>query len=774
VKNILMLAAANVRKNKSQTATLLIFVLIAAMFLNIGLVLFLRVDSFFDERAEQNHTAHFTGIYQGAALSIEQGLRFMESYSGVAETEKINAIGGIGGWFSDGVRMASPFFLTRNDQTQKMNPLSLIGDYLPLTGDAIYIPYGMLLTSNYKIGDGFKLFLFGAELDFTVAGATEEIMFGSQTMTIYRFYIPDARFEELKEQFPDNGFTFLSARLENADNALFFQADYKKEVSSDGLLYDMSYDGVKSERTTIPTSIAIIITMFALILLIVSLIVIRFRIVNSIEEGMANIGSLKSIGYRNIQIVSGIILQFGITAFIGSAAGIALSQAVIPVIIGIFEPQLGLVWNQGFDVLLAAASLILVVAAMVFITFLTTRRIKNLHPLIALRGGLTTHSFKKNPLPLEKSRGGLDFLLAFKQLLRNKKQAVTIGVIVAAVSMMSIIGLTLNYSMNENRDSFAALVGGEAPDIQFILQQSGDSRAFRQRMSENPSVRKVFGYTMVETQILIDGEISINVTVAEDTSLIETQMMINGRYPRYNNEIALGVAASRLTGKQSGDTVTVKAGANQREYIITGIVQTVGGMITAEALRQIQPDYEFTEVSVYLREGVDVKKFIESVQAAEGNIFSDVIDMRELITATLDGMGGMFAAVAAGIGAVTVFVVILTLYMVIKTTVLRRKRELGIQKAIGFTTFQLMNQIALNMTPVILFGVITGAAAGYFLFNPMMGMMLGGMGIAKVDLPVPFGQMVVACAALVILAYGISMLIAGRIRKISAYSLVSE
>jgi len=106
--------------------------------------------------------------------------------------------------------------------------------------------------------------------------------------------------------------------------------------------------------------------------------------------------------------------------------------------------------------------------------------------------------------------------------------------------------------------------------------------------------------------------------------------------------------------------------------------------------------------------------------------------------------------------------------------ILRRRQELGIQKAIGFTTLQLMNQIALNMTPVIITGVIIGALAGYFGFNPMMMAFTAGMGVARLSLPVMLDQVVIVCIALIAVAYIVSMLIAVRIRKISAYTLVTE
>jgi putative ABC transport system permease protein len=293
---------------------------------------------------------------------------------------------------------------------------------------------------------------------------------------------------------------------------------------------------------------------------------------------------------------------------------------------------------------------------------------------------------------------------------------------------------------------------------------------------KHSDVRKVFG--LGYATFLVD-DIRIVSYVTEDASMFEGSILLRGRYPKHRNEIAIAAVVSRVAGKGVGDTVAVRFGDRKMDYIITGIVQYMNnggfnGLITDEALQQIQPDYIITEFAVYLNEGVDINAFIEEMWATHGSLIDTVLNTSEQVSAQLGSMGDVFGAVAVGIVAITALVVILTLYMVIKTAILRQRRELGIQKAVGFTTLQLMNQIALNMTPVILIGVILGAVAGYFGFNPMMIALMTGMGVVQVDLPVPFGQMIVVCIALVVLAYVVSMLIAVRIRKISAYALVSE
>ena len=779
MRKILMLVFAPIRKNKGQTINLLVFALLTAMLLNIGLVLLFGIDSFFDERAEASHAPHFYSIYYAGSDSATEGQRFMERDSRIAEVQNIQTIGGFGEFTIDDAKVMMFLILSRVSETQKMDRPAMIGPCLPLTGNRIYVPYDVFLSGSYDIGDDFTMFLSGHEMHFTVAGATEEIMHGSSMGMGYRLYIADEKYSELENMLSDNILTLLSARFHDIEDSVYFQSDYEKSISANGLIIHESYGGMKQTRLLVPTIVAVIIAAFAMVLLGVSLIVIRFRIMNGIEENMANIGIQKAVGYRNTQIIIANVMQYGLVALAGGVIGTILAGVLLPVIAKLFEAQIALVWNPGFEISMAGASVLLVLLTVTLISFLTSRRINRLHPLIALRGGFHTHNFKKNAFPLDTTRGALHFLLALKQIMQSKKQAFTIMIIIAAITMTAVVGISLNYSMNGGRDVFLRSMFDEVAmvDAGFLLKDGDEGERFRERLLAYPEIRKVLAY-QASGKILLVDEISTFTYVVEDFSQLESQMLIEGYYPEYDNEIALGLVTLKAIDKKIGDTVTLRTGDSKSEYIVTGIVQSLNsyvlGMLTTDGIQSVLPDFKYTDYLVYMEAGTDVKAIIENIQAKEGDIIETTMNMQDQMDTTFASMGAMFGAAAYGILAVTVIVVVLTLYMIIKTTVLKRKRELGIQKAVGFTTFMLMNQVALNMTPIILMGVLSGTVAGCFGFNPLLAVMLSGVGIAKAELPIPLGQIIAVGFILVVLAYAVSMLIAWRIRKISAYALVSE
>jgi len=271
---------------------------------------------------------------------------------------------------------------------------------------------------------------------------------------------------------------------------------------------------------------------------------------------------------------------------------------------------------------------------------------------------------------------------------------------------------------------------------------------------------------------------TIAADVVEDNTVIRGTALVAGRFPLHDNEIALGTVVMRETGKGIGDWVTVRGGGNEFEFLITGQTQSVnaGGMvgnITGEGISRMM-DMPFQGFAIFLEEDMCGFEFEEMLRAAEGDIFRTTMIFDELAGDFIDSMGGIFTTVAVAILIVVAIIVVLTMYLVIKTAILRKRRELGIKKALGFTTFQLMNQIALSLTPAIILGAAAGAAISFNTFDGFFAVVMGMTGSLQVDIPVPLGLTIAACIGIVILAYLVSMAVAWRIRKISAYALVSE
>lgn len=782
MKNITMLTSANLRKNKSQAVSLMAFVLLAVMLLNVGLVLLFNFDKHLDDRANQLHTPHLS-ILQREQYTNAKQLDWLKGYPCVTETEKLPVLADYGEYYMHGAKNVAVLIFEKASETDPMNAVHFIGESRPLDDNSIYVPYVMKVAGGHQLGEDYRLNFEGKELHFTIAGFTEEITFGALMNDLYRFYISDEAYARLSAQFPDSGCWLQTARLENSALGIKAQVDYEKrfyhsnemENISSPFVFAVSFASVKEARLTISIT-AMLITAFSLILLLVSLIIIRFGIISNIEESMVGIGTLKAVGYRNRQIMLSIMLQFGSITLVGGLLGGAAAVALLPGISKLLESQTALIWNPGFDFSLAIIALFLILLLVLFVSFWAAKRIYKLHPLIALRGGYTTHSFKKNRMSLENTHGPLPMLLAMKQLLQRKRQAFMITFLVAVMSFASVVGMSVYYNISVKPERFLAIVAGEQADVGFVLKDRTKTESIVNKLQKYPEVHKAFEY---QHAALTVNNIGVSTYVTKDWQLREGDILTQGRFPKHDNEVAVGNRFAEVLGKEIGDTVTVTTGGQSKEFIITGFIQIMSGgglnmAITYDGILTLRPDFTFDQLCVYLEDGTDTNAFIQKVKDTEGNIFSYSIDIEDLIAAQFSQLGSVFAAVAAGMFTITAVLVMLILYIVIKTMILRNKKGLGIQKAVGFTTFQLMNQTTVQYVPLILLGAAIGGAGGYFSLNPILTAFMRGAGIVKTNLPSPTAWTILTCIALVGLAYLVSMLIAWRIRKISPYSLISE
>lgn len=447
-------------------------------------------------------------------------------------------------------------------------------------------------------------------------------------------------------------------------------------------------------------------------------------------------------------------------------------QAILPLITrSLAEPMTGMPWSPEFSLPITFVTIIVILLMVSLFVWLTSRRINKLHPITALRGGITTHSFKKNPLPLDENRGSLSILLALKQIILNKKQAIMLSIIVSGLTFSAVSVLTMHYNTNVNTDAFIHAIVGNVPDVSVWLHDADDAPAFRQNMIENPDVYSVFGWESLFLQV---NEASINMSIVEDFAYFTGPSLISGRYPLLDSEIVLDVVTLSEIGKSVGDWVTVRIGGSEYKYIIAGSIQVAGGfvgMIRVDGIRRLQQDFDFVQFGLYLTDSADIHNFMEALR---NNINALAFSAQETIDDQMATIANLFSALGIAITIVVAAVVVLVLYLISKTIIVRRKRELGLQKALGFTTFQLMNQIALSLTPTIIFGIVIGATGGYIGFNQVFLIILSQLGIAQVDLPVPLSWIAIVSVALILLAYAVSMAIAWRIRKISAYALVSS
>ena len=123
---------------------------------------------------------------------------------------------------------------------------------------------------------------------------------------------------------------------------------------------------------------------------------------------------------------------------------------------------------------------------------------------------------------------------------------------------------------------------------------------------------------------------------------------------------------------------------------------------------------------------------------------------------------------------VNVAIIYLVIKLLLKTIFIRKEKEFGIKKAVGFTSRQLRLQLAMSLFPVALIAAGIGAVLGFFLVNPLISVVLGGFGVASADFLIYPFMILLTIVLVVLLVFGMTYLMSGRMKRVSAYDLIQE
>lgn len=784
MKKILLLAFANIRKTKVQSVTLIILLLISSLLLNIGLMVSFNFDKFFNKTANELNTGN-TYYFISESLYNDMVENYILSHKETVSMEKTDSILTFAKLSWNGSELSQRIVFFDQSKQRDQSRWKLVSDTIPDAENPVYLPYQFKTLGGYELGDNLILTINDSNYSFTIAGFSEDILFSSIATGFLSLYLPAESYQILSDELLEYHsvvvFANVNDNYKDIESGLLTLTKTRAFSSSSDVkstIYGVDLYTIKFGRTMMSSLISVMMILFSLVTIAVCLLVIRFRIENSIEEDMPKIGSLKAVGYTSRQISFSIIMQYSLITFSGSLIGTPLVYLAIPWVGKVLALQTGLLWTQGFAPVINLVSMGFILLIIAVVSIISALKIRKTNPVQALRGGTTTHSFKKNHFPLENAKAPLSIVLSFKSVIQNIKQSFMIFVVMTAVSFTAVFAIIMYYNAVIDTSTFAKLPGDELSSalLGYTPENENDSEKFKEEILSLSDVRKAQYFD--DTRMILDGY-DVFTNVMEDYSTKENNTVYDGRYPAHDNEIAISGALANVLHKGIGDAVLI--GPEEKPFLITGLTQGLGNTgstlkahLTLNGIHKISTDFVQIQLHVYLTEGTDSAKFIDAMKKEYGERLIAAVDMEKSIEQGMASYVSIVSMVGKGMMIVTCFVVILVLYFVIGSTVTRRHRELGIQKAIGYTTWNLMNQIALGFIIPLVLGIIAGCLLGAVFCNPMLSVLLGAMAVMKANFIIAPVWIITTGIVLMVISYSTSILITWRIRKISAYALVAE
>ena len=776
------------RKDRNVLTAFLFVLILTSLLLHTGLFVG-QYSSIYEEKVEKTNEADVLSYVIGSEEEISKALSGLPELSDYSiqdmimpGTAKLHIEGEEEEFDLDGST------ITRIGEYGSAKEYSFLDRDDSAEGPKIYFNSYYAKTNGIKVGDKIHMHSPATgDMDFTVAGVFEALIGGNSYGWMAVMVDADS-FSKMWDTAEKSYLTtnYISdKKLVRMYCAEGFSQDEVLQASRDSLanagldFYSYARNLAKEGYVAIADILSGLVTAFSVVVLVVCLIMIVFTINNNIDRDIKNIGALRAVGHTIGQLRAAMTLEFVIVGMIGGVIGCVLSYITMPILDKqVFQTITGVLWVLRFCPGTTALILGGIAVCMIVVVFLSTIKLKKLHPATALRFGLKSNSFKKNYFPLKDTKGGLNILLALKSMLQSQGQNIILLSVMSVVAFMIMFSGILFYNSKVNPTEFVHLINGDVPDG-FINVNTDTEETHRilEQLTQVDGVKQVYGYNFAN--ISIEG----NETFAfftDKPDYIDCGVYEGDSF-KEDNECVIGrVIADRL-GVTIGDEIEVQYGNKTARFIITGFQQSVMNLgerifISEEGAKRIgiDPNYEIIRFRMDDPSVENVDHALSDIKAllgenclATGNVYDEVHS----------GKGTEISAVSLIVMimvALNVAIILLVVKILLKTLFIKKEKEFGIKKAVGFTSRQLKLQLSLSLLPVTLIASVLGALLGFVLVNPLMTAILSGFGMHKIDFIV-FPVLILLTIALIgVLVFAMTYVMSGSIKKVSAYELISE
>jgi len=773
-----LIARSNIRKAKGQTAAIIVLILLAALMLNLWLMLSMDYKDNFDRYHDKLNAEHVTLSVGGHQDETREFLsRTLESDSRTAEYHLDSCLNMTATFpYNNGQMNGWLIFLQKDTALSRPIGRAEIVEEGSLAS-GVYLPM-LYKSDDIQVGRPIEITIGSHTVEYTVCGFFNSVMLGSHNCALTEVILTEDKYDELAELGYAPRATLCSVRMHDKTESLIFEADLKSEVSEafpNTPMVSNCYNIVIQSRYISQSICSAVMSVMALLVLLIALVVIASNIVNYIQVNMKNLGALKAGGYTSGQLIGSLLLQFLGLALLAAIVGAGLSYSLFPAVNAMMISQTGIPYAIHFLPLPFVLSLLILGGTVAAAVWLAARRMKRIEPIAALRAGVQTHNFKKNHVPLDKAKAPLNFALALKTTLSGVKHNITVCITMLVLSLVVVFSGLMTENVIADFTPFMNLIVGETADSCVNVNTPVEDE-FLQAVKDDSRVEKAYLNNSINVSHV--GGVELTATLCDDFSEVNNQNVIfEGRFPKYDNEIAIGAKYANEKGFGIGSEIEITANGKTEKYLICGFTQ-VSNYLGRDCLLTRQ-GYErlgaLSNVSYYinLTDETDIDAFNEEMQEMFP-VANAIINIKSTVESAGRVYISLMTVIVIAILILSAIMIAFVLYLLVRTMLNDKRRDYGILKALGFTTRQLILQTALSFMPAVILSSAVGLVISCLTINPLLSLFLRGLGIVKCAFPVPVGFITTAGIGLIVFAFAMACLLSLKIKKITPKALLSE
>ncbi|RKI39471.1 ABC transporter permease [bacterium D16-51] len=645
----------------------------------------------------------------------------------------------------------------------------------------IYVSPSMVSMFGLQIGDeiNFAVARSGGNFSFQVKGFYEDPFMGSSMIGMKGFLVCEADWKEIQRMIQERGKNALAregAMLHIFSDDRESVSDLNRMMNENTALsqyteFIHSEDAIAGFMLILQNAFSGLLIAFVFVLLFVAMVALGHSLSSGIEADTVNMGILKTVGFTTGKLRQIQLMQYLTAIVSGMLAGFVLSVPVSRIASEKMITTTGIHVPAGLPFEWILLSDLAVLLLLILFIFMKTERIRHITPMMAIRrDGQVQLPFPGKKVLCGIKKNALYFRLARRQLATAKR--LYISTCVVAVLLVFFVSLVGRMDSWLGRDGKGMMDAFNPADHDIGVQVFGE-------LTAGEAEELVSSYTgITDSYLLAMPNVSVNGTSYTANVISEPKRfhMMQGKTCQSEDEIVVTEFVAKDMDVKVGDRLMVQGDKGREEYTVSGIYQCANDMganigMSREGYLKIGQDNPHLWCYHYFLADNSVKEEItETLETAYGG---DV----HVHENSWPGLYGIISAMQVLVvfmyGMVFVFTLIVTVMTGSKILAAETK-DLGIYKAIGFTSTKLRFTFAMRFCLTAVAGSVIGIFLAAVCTDSLVSAVMKLAGISNFASHPGLGEMLFPAGVVILLFMGFSYLTAGRIKRVAVTVLMGE
>ena len=582
----LQILKKDLKRKKAMNVILLVFIILASMFVPSGVNNIISVTTALDDYLEMADAPDYLAAAMNKSGAVDIG-EILNSAASVESfgREKILYMEPANIIFEDESKSAANSVCLQSDKDMSMNYILDDGGILKsVKSGEFYMTAGVAEDIGLEIGDKMTVKLGDVSCVFTFAGGVRDAVLGSDGISIQRHIISAEDFEkfisaENIEEFYGGELVYIHTsdmekmltEIKPLINSAIFTAD--KATIKFSYVFDIMVVGV--------------LLVVSLILIAVAFVILRFTIAFTLSEEFREIGVMKAIGIRNRKIRGLYLTKYAALSVVGTVIGLALSFPFGEMLLSVSSKSI--IINNRNAAFASVVCAVLMAGVIMLFCYGCTGKVGKMTPIDAVRNGQTGERFrKKSIMSLGRSKLPEAPFLALNDIVSNPKR---FGIITFAfflcLSLLLILSSTVSTMKSGILTNAFALadfdISAECKVMEFMTEDGHENlKKYLSDMEENLARNGMPARCMLEMMFKLPvshDENEINISMYQGTgTTADMYEYIEGTPPQSAGEVALTRLSADKLKANIGDTITIKTIDGNKKFMITAFFQSMNNM----------------------------------------------------------------------------------------------------------------------------------------------------------------------------------------------------